>query len=350
MIINKKNKERMKFNFSMILIALWILFSCDKTDSQSTSEIKGYELMNDLNGHWVGNNQTSFGFFEWFAFDFRPISPSHCHSIYEGATNQNIINSVFIADYNGEQKIFARNGGWLGTQYRATYFILDIVETDQNEKYYRLVDAVGGEDRAFIEFRFKQDSLLFDAYKDNSGSLDKPFLHMSFKGSNRNPSYSEMAVEHFNYPMRISEVNFENAFSDLIDTDSALFLEEENDPFPKTQHGYLSDINIDILRNSQTENESLLLYISKQELVTDSGIPNYQNIENTVIRTIDINIEETNYLATYLHPDEYYFTIFLDIDNNGFPSSGDISSASIFKTVDIETVENLEVKISLIIQ
>lgn len=340
----------MKFNFLIILIAICFIVSCDKTDSQNTTEIKGYELMSDLNGHWVGNNQTSFGFFEWFAFDFRPISPSHCHSIYEGATNQNIINSVFIADHEGEQKIFARNGGWLGTQYRATYFMLDIAETNQNEKYYRLVDAIGGEDRAFIEFRFKQDSLLFDAYKDNSGSLDKPILHMSFKGSNRNPSYSQMAIEHFNYPMKESEVSFENAFKNLVDSDSALFLKEENDPFPKTEHGYLSDISINILRNNQTENESLLLYISKKEVVTDSGIPNYQNIENTVIRTIDIKSEETSYMATYLHPDEYYFTIFLDIDDNGFPSSGDISSASIFKTVHSETIENLEIELSLTIQ
>ncbi len=340
----------MKINFSVILIAICILFSCDNTDSQEMTEIKGYQLMSDLNGHWVGNNQTAFGFFDWFAFDFRPISPSHSHSIYEGATNQNIINSVFIADYNGEQRIFARNGGWLGTQYRATYFMLDIAETDQNENYYRLVDAVGGEDRAFIEFRFKQDSLLFDAYKDNSGSLDESILHMSFKGSNRNPSYSQMAEEQFNYPMQISEVNFENAFENLIDPDSALFLAEENDPFPRADHGYLSDININILRNNQTESENLLLFISKEELVPNSGIPNFQNIENTVIRTIDIQKEETSYLATYLHPDMYHFTIFFDSDNNGFPSSGDISSASVFKTVDSETLENLEVELSLTIQ
>lgn len=340
----------MKLNFIAILIALCVMVSCDDTDSQNTSEIIGYELMSDLNGHWVGNNQTAFGFFEWFAFDFRPISPSHSHSIYEGATNQNIINSVFVADYNGEQRIFARNGGWLGTQYRATYFMLDIAETDQNERYYRLVDAVGGEDRAFIEFRFREDSLFFDAYKDNSGSLDKPILHMSFKGSNRNPRYSEAAVEHFNYPMRISEINFESAFDNLIDPDSALFLEEDNDPFPRVEHGYLSDVNIDILRNNQSENERLLLFISREEVVSESGTANFQNIDNAVIRTIDINDQEASYLTTYLHPDTYYFTVFLDGDNNGFPSSGDISSASVTKTVDPETIENVEVELSLTIQ
>ncbi len=340
----------MKLALSKLFILFFSLISCDKTEAPNLTEIQGFELLNDINGHWVGTNQTAFGFFDWFAFDFRPISSSHSHSIYEGATNQNIINSVFIADIGGEQKICARNGGWLGTQYRATYFVLDIAEEIQNEKYYRLVDAVGGEDRAFIEFRFRQDSIFFDAYKDNSGSLDKPILHMSFKGANRNVNYSAPAIELFNYPLDKSEVNFNNAFENLIDPDSALFLEEENDPFPKEEHGYLSDINVDIRRVEGTENEKLLFYISKKELVSSIGITNDQNIDNTVIRTIDVQGSEDSYFVTYLHPDEYYFTVFLDADSNGFPSSGDISSVSMIKTIDPLVVENLELELSIIIE
>ena len=173
---------------------------------------------------------------------------------------------------------------------------------------------------------------------------------MSFKGANRNPVYAESALEHFNYPTNDSEINFNTVFDDLIDPDSALFLDEASDPFPRSDHGYLSDINVDINRESQAENENLFLYISKEELVSSTGIANNLNIENSVIRTISINSVENNYLGTYLHPDEYYFTVFLDADNNSFPSPGDFSSVSTSKTVNAETIENVEVTLSLTVQ
>ncbi len=332
------------------LVLTTFLLSCDDPAPNDENGILGFELLSEINGHWVGTNQTGFGFFDWFTFDFRPISGSHSHSIYEGATNQNIINSVFVADYEGEKRILARNGGWLGTQYRATYFILDIAEPDQEERYYRLVDAIGGEDRAFIEFRFRQDSIFFDAYKDNSGALDKPFLHMSFKGSNRNRTYSEPAVELFNFPTTDAEVGFPDGFQNLVDPDSALYLEESEDPFPKSDHGHISDLVIDILRNSQTANSGLLLYISKGEIVSSNGLVDFDNLDNSVVRTIDINNSGNQYTTTYLHPDDYYITIFSDEDANGFPSSGDPSSISVIKKVDPELIESTTVEITLLIQ
>lgn len=330
------------------LLSICCLLSCETTETPEAEGILGFDLLNNINGHWVGSNQTSFGFYDWFAFDFRPISSSHSHSIYEGGTNQNIISSVFVADVNGEQRIMARNGGWLGTQYRATYFVLDIADT--NSKYYRLVDAVGGEDRAYIEFRFKQDSILFDAYKDNSGSLDKPTLHMSFKGANRNEEYAAASTELFGFPSTVSEVDLNNAFDDLIDPDSALFLEEADDPFPKSDHGHISDLSIDIIRDTESDNQALSLFISKSELVSSNGNVNLQNVDNSVVRTISIQDEESNYTASYLHPDEYYLTVFLDNDSNGFPSPGDRSSISVIKKVNPETIESAELEISITLQ
>jgi len=321
--------------------------SCTKNDEQNNNSILGYDILNDLNGHWVGSNDTAFGFYDWFAFDFRPISESHCHSIYEGGTNQNIITSVFLAEYENEMKIMARNGGWLRNQYRATYYILDKAEKKQGENYYRLVDAVGGINRSYIEFTFTADSVYIDTYKDNSGSLDKPIHHMGFAGVNRNPSYSIEAKDYFNYPQQISKVNLNDKFNMLIDPDSALFLEESNDPFPKSAHGYLSDLSIDITRNIETQNHSLILYLSTEEIVSSDGNVNLSNLDNTVVRTISIRSDEGNYLTTYLHPDEYYVTIFSDIDNNEIPSVGDYSSRSVFKTIRNDLEESLQIEISL---
>ncbi len=331
----------------IILFALYIPLSCSNDVETQDDDILGFELLSDVNGHWVGSNETAFGFYDWFAFDFRPISPSHSHSIYEGAANQNIITSIFLAEYEGKKQIMARNGGWLGNQYRATYFILDKAENRNQEKYYRLVDAVGGPDRSYMEFRFVADSIYMDAYKDNSGTLDQPIHHMGFAGSNRNPSYSQKAVALFDYPQETIEVNLNNQFSILIDKDSALFLEEDLDPFPKSDHGHISDLRVDIKRNTPTQNQGLLFFLSKSEVVSEDGSVNWSNLDNTVIRTIDLGRTENNYTCTYLHPDDYFVTIFHDLDGDGIPSSGDYSSSSKQTTVLPNSQESVQVEIEM---
>ena len=35
--------------------------------------------------------------------------------------------------------------------------------------------------------------------------------------------------------------------------------------------------------------------------------------------------EETDFTFTYLHPGEYYLTVVADMDDDGFPSPGDIT-------------------------
>ena len=312
-------------------------------------EIKGYELLSDLNGHWIGSNETPFGNFDWFSFDFRPISPSHLHSIYEGATNQNIITSIFIADFEGKLQIMARNGGWLGNQYRATYFVLDKAEITSSSRYYRLVDAIGRENRAYMEIRFENDTLYFDAYKDNSGTLDEPIHHMGFKGVNMNPEFTVKASELFSFPQRVTEVNLNDRFINLIDNDSALFLEEKDDPFPKSAHGHLSDLKINIERDESIKDGNLLMYISKEPIVDENGVVIPDNINTKVIRTIEVFPNESFYLTTYLHPDTYYITCFSDKDINFYPSTGDFYNENFVTEVLPETFKEVELSVDRLI-
>lgn len=335
------------------IAVLAVLFSsffinCDNQiiePETDNNEITGFNLLAELSGHWVGTNQMAYGFYDWFAFDFRPISASQVHSIYEGGTNQNIITSVFIADFEGKQQIMARNGGWLGSQYRATYFVLDKAEENATSKYYRLVDAVGKENRAYMEFRFEADTMYFDAYKDNNGSLDKPIHHMGFKGTNSNPSFAQQAIDLFNFPQPDSEVSLENKLVNLIDPDSALFLEEMNDPFPKSEHGHLSDLTININRAASKSNSKLLLYISKAPIVDINGQVSFENLDTKVIRTIDVQANENFYTTTYLHPDKYFITAFSDADNNFYPSAGDVSNVS--KAIDVLPEQELVMEIDV---
>ena len=126
----------MKSICSLFVLISLLSLNCSNDDSgdPQNDEILGFDLLSELSGHWVGSNQTAFGTFDWFSFDFRPISSSHLHSIYEGGTNQNIITSIFVADFEDRKQIMARNGGWLGNQYRATYFVLDQAENNNGIK------------------------------------------------------------------------------------------------------------------------------------------------------------------------------------------------------------------------
>ena len=337
----------MKYMLIVLAFSLLSIFSCKKDAAVNQTEIEGFNLLSELSGHWVGTNETVFGIFDWFAFDFRPISSSHLHSIYEGATNQNIITSIFVADHNGEQKIMARNGGWLGTQYRATYFVLDRSEESDNRKYYRLVDAVGGAKRAFMEFQFENDTLYFDAYKDNSGQLDEPIHHMGFKGTNFNPEFAQPAMQQFNFPKSESEVDLNGKFTNLLDPDSALFLEEDTDPFPRANHGHLSDLGININKDVAIESEDLLLYFSKKPLIDSDGNVDFDNINTQVLRTIRVRANEAFYLSTYLHPETYFITAFSDNDSNFYPSTGDFYNASKEVVVTPESNGNTEIDVRL---
>jgi len=108
-------------------------------------------------------------------------------------------------------------------------------------------------------------------------------------------------------------------------------------------------LNLTIERNQETTNKELLLFVSKNELVSSGGQVNLNNIDNSVVRTIDIGALEENYLATYLHPDTYYFTVFSDEDNNGYPSTGDFASLSTLNTVNPETLATTEISITILI-
>ena len=190
----------------------------------------------------------------------------------------------------------------------------------------------------------------FDAYKDNSGSLDEPIHHMGFTGTNYNPSFAITASNFFNFPQKISEVNLEKKFVNLIDSNSALFLEESKDPFPKSQHTYLSDLKINIVKENVGTNDDLLLYISLEPIVDIKGTVDFENLDTKVVRTINVQSNEDSYTTTYLHPDLYYLTIFSDKDNNLFPSKGDISCISKEINVKPELLVETTVNVNLVIQ
>ena len=145
--------------------------------------------------------------FEWWAFDFRPISPSHIHGIFEGGTIGNLFTSFFVTEFKGKRTIMARHGGLLNGIYRTSYFVLDEVKYGSDWGYYRLVDAHGGSDIMWMELTFHRNTVEFNAYTSRFG-LTEPRRHMSFRGTRRHPELAAAAAKAVGFPRNVSDFEF----------------------------------------------------------------------------------------------------------------------------------------------
>ena len=159
-----------------------------------------------MQGHWLGKMDLMGNHFDWFALDYRAISASHVHGIFEGGTMGNLFTSFFVTNFNGKRTIMARNGGILNGIYRTSYFVLDTVKETRKGKYFRLVDAYGGAQIMSIELYFKGNHMEFNSYTSRFG-LFEPKLHMSFKAKRRLTDLAKTAAKSVGFPKNIVELD-----------------------------------------------------------------------------------------------------------------------------------------------
>lgn len=333
---------------------------------------EGFDFLGKMQGHWVGNNRVIADDYPWFAWDYRSISTSHIHGIHEGGTLGNLFTSFFVTNYKGKRTIMARNGGLLNGIYRTSYFVLDKVE-DRNEqgKYYRLVDAIGGTNIMYMELRFKNDSIYFNSYTSNLGNR-LPSRHMTFKGKKMHLELAEVAKNATGFPQNVVDegLDFENGFNRANlyveqagqNPKSATFLAQQTnssiyelaslsgDPYVITDHPRLGTLTVNLTRNTAISNTNLLVYLSKDPLTDATGILTSDlGAYDTLLHFPVLENQETSFVFTYLHPGTYYVTVIADMNNDGAPSEGDILSPSKEVIVaplenKVETITNIDVQ------
>lgn len=311
--------------------------------------VDGFDLLEKMQGHWTGPLRIIADDFDWFAFDYRAISPSHIHGIFEGGSAGNLLTSFFVTDFKNTRTIMARNGGLLNGIYRSSYFVLDSIRYDADDsKYFRLVDANGGAAIMYMELRFKSDSLYFNAYTSRLGLNLMPVRHMTFRSSRKNPELALEAAQQLGFPQNNSAWDFSSGFrQDLLyinpgDTEpkSATFLaqqtgsndvftlaDESRDPFRIQDHPYLGYLTVNIVRNTAIEGKSWFLYLSKEPLTDSNGIFISESF-SSVLRFPEIIATENSFNFTYMHPGEYYVTVIADANEDGSISAGDITHVS----------------------
>lgn len=328
--------------------------------------VDGFGLLENMQGHWVGQNMVIADQFDWFAFDYRAISPSQVHGIFEGGTMGNLFTSFFVTDFMNTRTIMARNGGVLNGIYRTSYFVMDSVD-HSNGDYYRLVDAKNGTAIMFMELRFKNDSLYFNAYTSRMGEF-LPSLHMSFQGKKEHPALAQAAAQAIGFPQNTPAWDFSNGFNESYfyqnpnsQYQTASFLAQDNnldvyalaplsgDPFTITDHPYLGTLQLDVVRNAMIDNTNLFVNLSIDPLTDASGYMTNLAAFNTILTFPELIGTQDQFLFTYLHPGDYYITVIADTNGDGFPGQGDVTHVSQQVTITPEqnqqiTIDNINVQ------
>lgn len=367
-------------NFKFIAFFALILFAfvgCDDdtrditgdtTTTTTSTEVNpvdintdGFDFLEKMQGHWVGSNLVMTTDYTWFGWDFRAISPSHLHGIHEGGTQGNLLTSFFVSNYKNTRTIMARNGGVLNSIYRTSYFVMDKVEDRGTDgKYYRFVDAIGGEATMSFELRFVDNKLYFNVYTSNLGTRE-PTRHMTFVANKMHTELATAAAQATGFPQNTVDdgLDFSNGFNTeyLYTQKSATFLAQgtsndvyglapqSGDPYTITDHPRLGTLKVNLTRGSDIATDKLLVYLSRDALTDTNGyLTSDTDAYDTILHFPELENNETEFLFTYLHPGNYYLTVVADKNNDGSPSTGDITSVS--QLVTIDPLENKVVEVT----
>lgn len=317
---------------------------------------QGFDFLANMQGHWVGTNRVIADDYEWFAFDYRAISPSHVFGIFEGGSLGNLFTSFFVTDYKNTRTIMARNGGLLNGIYRTSYFVMDSVRYGTDDAFYRLVDAEGGTNTMWMELRFVEDSLYFNAYTSGLGQR-MPSRHMTFQARRESNELAATAATAVGFPSNEIAKDFSAGFvqSDLqasLGAKSATFLAQDankdvfelageaRDPWTIEEIPYLGYLLIDLVKNPEVEGAEMLVNLSKDPLTDEYGYFTSEEAFNSVLLFSGLIPQQNEFLVTYLHPGTYYINVTADINGDGYPSQGDITHPPVMVTIAPESQNN----------
>lgn len=350
-----------------------MLMSCEKeirnianqpvspVEPELTSEVipvnineQGFDFLEKVQGHWVGSNRIIADDWDWFAFDFRAIGPSMVHSMFEGGSMGNLFSSFYVADYKDTRTIMVRNGGVLNGIYRTSYFVLDSVNYSAEGDFYRFVDAIGGTDVMWMELRFLDNQLFFNAYTSRIGMFE-PTRHMTFVGEKNNLSLATEAAIANNFPQNEVAWDFSQGFDTAMlyrnsedeIAKSATFMWQDNnadivtlainsgDPWRIDQYPTIANLEISINRSEVQEDKVLFVYLSKEPLTDDFGFLSLdENAWNSILQFPVLTQGESQTEITYLHPGTYYITVVADMDGDYSIGEGDFTHVKKQITID----------------
>ncbi len=299
--------------------------NCDLNSISSSSDVKGFGILSKLPGIWNGpvTSPTPLGSYPEWIVDFRPIHEAQVSAKNELDSLNDIFMSFFITKYDCQYQVALRNGGGFGGQQRNSYLIIDSIYESTNESFYRFVDPIAGGTRVTTDVSFKDDSLNMHVYTNDYNNLTEPVTHMVWKADLRDPSSSQAAVNHFNFPQKKLVKDFSSTFEGL---EEAIFYSPTNDPYPEADQPYLGQSLVDItISNPQPVDptKKVLIIISTQPLFNGMVFQQSNLDYRSRYVFVDAGSGIPNYTFNYMHPGTYYVNAIYDADGNFNFSSGD---------------------------
>jgi len=328
------------------------IYSDELSPINSSSTVIGYGILEKLPGIWNGPvySPTPIGSYSEWIVDFRPISPSQISAKNELDALNDIFMSFFICKHDNAYKIAFRNGGGFSGHVRNSYMIIDSLNENSSQSFYRFVDPISGGNRVYTDITFKQDSLIMHAYTNQFNVLSEPVTHMIWQANLRDITSAQNSISLFNYPQKELTKDFSTTFDGLSD---AVFYATSADPYPEEEQPYLGNSNIDItITNPSTidPNKKALIIISTQPLFSGlTFIPASLDFRSRYV-FVAAN-SSAGYNFNYMHPGDYYINAIYDSNGDFNFSSGDYinSSFDIPFTLTDKGVSNTNVEINFLI-
>jgi len=329
-----------------LLLLLVISFSaCDKKkkngddDNKPTpvdsTNIQGYNILSKLPGIWNGpvTSSTALGSYPEWIVDFRPISASQVSAKSELDKVNDIFMSFFIVKHDNKFKMAFRNGGGFAGNQRIAYAVLDSVQEDSNQSYFRFVDFKAGENRVYTEMIFKADSLNMKVFTNKYGTLATPIIHMHWKPKRVDNTSTQAATTLFNFPQKKMQRDFSTTFDGL---GESIFYSQAQDVYNEAAQPYLGKTTVNIsFDNSLTVEASkkVFIMITTQPLF-NGFVFNAANLKYRS-RYVILAANDNNYTFTNMHPGTYYVYALYDKDGNNNFSSGDYTSSNFSNSITL---------------
>lgn len=295
----------------------------DDTGINSSTPVKGFTMMEKINGIWSGdvNSTTALGDFQDWALDIRPMSPAQCGGKSELDSVNDIFMSFFIVKYDNEYRLAFRNGGGFAGSQRISYQVCDSVYESGGVSFFRFSDFVAGENRVYADFRFEGDSLNLKVYTSVYNTVSPATIHFEWKAKRLDTAETQDAITAHSFPQKQLVKDFSSSFSTMTES---MFYNVNSDVYKETDHPYAGETNIDIsYSGSLTINPGSKSFVIFTTQPLFSGFT-YQP-QNLIYRTryVILDANDTDYTFTLMHPDDYYAYVINDANGDGQIGSGD---------------------------
>ena len=310
-------------------------FALNKIDSvlfYNSKNVLGFGILNKLKGIWNGpvTSTTPLGGYPEWIVDFRPISENQISAKNELDTLNDIHMSFFIAKYNNAYKVAFRNGGTFNGMQRVSYFLVDSVSETPTQAYYKFVEIIKGQNRAYTTVLFKNDSLIIKSFTNKYNTLTSASPHMTWRSKLQDTTAYLPAVSNFAFPKKTLTKDFSSTF---INQTEAIFYATSGpavgDPYTESMQPYLGKTIVNYTFGSgfnPIPSKKVFLVVTTQPLINGITL-NLANLK-TRSRYVIVSSSDNSFTFNYMHPGTYYVYALYDNDGNNTFSSGDGFSLS----------------------